>query len=285
MVDAMPTDLRTDPWLGTRVHVVGARQNRPNLPSGPCPFCPGGLEAPGPYRVRWFPNRWPPMDAERCEIVLYSPVHEGSLTALDDASMADLVDLWAERSAALGSRDDVATVLIFENHGREVGATIDHPHGQIYSFDHVPERTLARLRSGWSPETADALVVEESDGWRTFVPSAPVHPVSLQVAPVDRLHDLPGMDDGRRAAFGRAFQRARRRVERLFDDPVPTMSWINQRPFDGSHHDAWFNAEIVSPWRSNGVPRFIAAAEVATGEYFNPVAPEELAERLRTVAP
>jgi UDPglucose--hexose-1-phosphate uridylyltransferase len=29
------------------------------------------------------------------------------------------------------------------------------------------------------------------------------------------------------------------------------------------------------------VQRFIAAAEVATGEFFNPVVPEELAERLR----
>lgn len=281
----MSADLRTDPWLGTRVHVVGSRQGRPNLPTGECPFCPGGLEAPEPYEVRWFPNRWPPMSGDRCEVVLYSPVHGGSLSGLDDASMAALVDLWAERSAVLGARTDVSTVLVFENHGREVGATIDHPHGQIYAFDHVPERPLARLRAGWSPESPDALVVEESDGWRTFVPSAPVHPVSLQVAPVSRLHDLPGMDAPQRAAFGRALRRARRRVELLFADPVPTMSWINQRPFDGTFPDAWFNAEIVSPWRSNGVPRFIAAAEVATGEYFNPVVPEELAERLRSVAP
>jgi len=93
------------------------------------------------------------------------------------------------------------------------------------------------------------------------------------------------MDTPQRAAFGRALRRARRRVELLFADPVPTMSWINQRPFDGTFPDAWFNAEIVSPWRSNGIPRFIAAAEVATAEYFNPVVPEELAERLRSVAP
>jgi galactose-1-phosphate uridylyltransferase len=31
------------------------------------------------------------------------------------------------------------------------------------------------------------------------------------------------------------------------------------------------------------VPRFIAAAEVACGEYFNPVIPEVLAERLRSL--
>jgi UDPglucose--hexose-1-phosphate uridylyltransferase len=41
------------------------------------------------------------------------------------------------------------------------------------------------------------------------------------------------------------------------------------------------NIEIVSPWRDAGVMRYIAAAEVSTGEYFNPVVPEELAATLR----
>ena len=46
---------------------------------------------------------------------------------------------------------------------------------------------------------------------------------------------------------------------------------------------AWFNIEIVSPWRGPGVSRYIAAAEVACGEYFNPVIPEVVAENLRAV--
>ena len=45
--------------------------------------------------------------------------------------------------------------------------------------------------------------------------------------------------------------------------------------------EAWFNVEVVSPFRAAGVQRFIAAAEVASEEYFNPVVPEDLAERLR----
>ena len=67
-----PADTRIDPYLGTVVHVVGTRQARPNLPSTGCPFCPGGLEAPEPYDVRWFKNRWPAMQPDRCEVVLYT---------------------------------------------------------------------------------------------------------------------------------------------------------------------------------------------------------------------
>ena len=39
-VGARP-DLRVDRQTGTRTYVVGSRQDRPNLPSVECPFCPG----------------------------------------------------------------------------------------------------------------------------------------------------------------------------------------------------------------------------------------------------
>jgi UDPglucose--hexose-1-phosphate uridylyltransferase len=52
-------ELRFDPLTREWVNIVGGRQARPNLPTSGCPFCLGGLEAPDPYDVRWFPNRWP----------------------------------------------------------------------------------------------------------------------------------------------------------------------------------------------------------------------------------
>ena len=74
--------------------ISGHRQLRPNLPASDCPFCPGGLEAPDPYRVRVFPNRWPafmpgpPVALDpavgaapargAAEVVLYQSAHTGS---------------------------------------------------------------------------------------------------------------------------------------------------------------------------------------------------------------
>ena len=146
------TDQRIDPYLGTVVHVVGTRQARPNLPSTGCPFCVGGLEAPEPYEVRWFPNRWPAMQGDRCEVVLYTPHHDATLSSLGVPGVRKVIDLWAERTTALGQRDDVDFVLVFENRGAEVGATIAHPHGQIYAYDHVPQRPASLLSAGWKPE-------------------------------------------------------------------------------------------------------------------------------------
>jgi UDPglucose--hexose-1-phosphate uridylyltransferase len=282
-------DLRRDPWLGTMVHVVASRQKRPNLPSSGCPFCVGGLEASEPYTVKVIPNRWPPMPDERCEVVLYSSDHDARLATLGAANMHELVDVWTQRTSELGARGDVDFVLIFENSGREVGATIDHPHGQIYAFDHVPDRPRRRLAAGWKPDPTRDRVITEHAGWLATVPYSSAYPLAVEIAPVERIADLPSADASQRRAFGEILQDVLRRIEKLHDGPTPTMMWFNQAPsVRGARSrdieglaDAWFNAEIVSPWRAPKVMRYIAAAEVATSEYFIPVVPEDLASRLR----
>jgi UDPglucose--hexose-1-phosphate uridylyltransferase len=276
-------EVRHDPVLGTAVHVVGTRQTRPNLPSTGCPFCVGGLEAPDPYDVRSFPNRWPAMDGDRCEVVLYTPEHDATLPSLGVAGARKVVDLWAERTAVLGARPDVDYVLVFENRGAEVGATIAHPHGQIYAYDHVPSRQSRRLAGGWRPDKKpeDRLVLTLGE-WAVWVPFAPTFPLALEVAPSRLLTDLPSMGDVDRDSLAAVLVDVFGRLDRLYDQPLPYMMWLNQRPtvaqgFD----DAWFNIEIVSPWRSAGIQRFIAAAEIASDEFFNPVIPETIAARLR----
>jgi UDPglucose--hexose-1-phosphate uridylyltransferase len=280
------SELRVDPYTGTAVHVVEARQDRPNLPSTGCPFCVGGLEAPEPYDVFWFPNRWPAMDDDRCEVVLYTSQHDATFWSLGVDGIRKVIDLWADRTTALGARDDVDCVLVFENRGPEVGATIAHPHGQIYAYDHVPDRPSRRLAAAWRPERDPGdRAVAAVPGWTAYVPWAPVFPVELQIAPTECVPDLPTLGDAGRDEMAHLLVDVFERLDRLFDRPLPYMMWLNQRPTTGTgYEDAWFNIELVSPWRGAGVPRFIAAAEVASNEYFNPVDPADLASRLRALA-
>ncbi|MGA1505427.1 MAG: hypothetical protein ACO37V_02500, partial [Ilumatobacteraceae bacterium] len=125
------------------------------------------------------------------------------------------------------------------------------------------------------------------------VPAASPYPLAIEIAPVERVADLVSLDASERRSFGDVLQDVLRRIERINGEPAPTMMWFNQRPtmsnqrsqeIDG-YSDAWFNVEIVSPWRAPHVMRYIAAAEVATNEFFIPVVPEDLAATLRDAAP
>jgi UDPglucose--hexose-1-phosphate uridylyltransferase len=270
--------------------VVAARQGRPNLPSSGCPFCPGGQEAPGPYDVRWFPNRWPPLPDGRSEVVLFSPVHDASLATLGIDGATRVVDLWADRSAALGARPDVHYVLVFENRGAEVGATISHPPGQIYAFDLVPPEAATELATGdvaaglgpGAEGPDDDRLVCRSGPWRAFVPWAAAWPFALVLAPDERVPDLPSLSAGGRRHLATCLIEALGRLDALFDEPMPYMLWIHQRPFDGGGWPrAWVHVHVAPRHRGPGLPRFVASAEVGSGVYFNPVDPAHAADLLR----
>ncbi|HEX2574835.1 MAG TPA: DUF4931 domain-containing protein [Aquihabitans sp.] len=283
-------ELRVDPLTGVEVFVTRSRQRRPNRPDTGCPFCVGGTEAPEPYDVRAFVNRWPSFPDDRCEVVLYAPDHGARLSTLPAGQVRKVVDLWAERTEALGRRPDIAYVLVFENHGPEVGATIDHPHGQVYAYPAVPAlpaTELARLADGHPLlEDRPDLVVLERDGWRAWVPSASVYPYGMRVASLEPRPDLPSLDGGERDGFGSVLAEALGRLEAVFDPPMPYLFWIHQRPTDGgTWPGAHLHVEIAGPQRAPGVLRYVAAGELGSGAYLNPVAPEEAAERLRAARP
>jgi UDPglucose--hexose-1-phosphate uridylyltransferase len=276
------SDLRFDVHTGVQTYVVGSRQERPNLPATSCPFCPGGLEAPEPYEVRWFQNRWPPMPDGRCEVILYAQEHDASFSSLGAGRARRVVDLWAERSAALGARPDIAYVLVFENRGATVGATIPHPHGQIYAFDFVPGSPRRELECGAAFDEPGNRLVAEAPGWRAWVPHAPVFPYALLLVPDTPVPDLPSLDDAGRDGLALILVDVLDRLDVVFDAQTPYMMWIHQRPFDGGPWpQARLHVEIVSPWRAPGLPRYIAAGELGSGVYFNPVRPEAAAEALR----
>jgi UDPglucose--hexose-1-phosphate uridylyltransferase len=287
----VPPGYRIDPLSGDVVYVVAGRQTRPNLPSSDCPFCPGGLEAPDHYDVRWFPNRWPPFpdtstERGRAEIVLYTPKHDAAFWELSADEARRVVDLWAERTAELGARDDVQYVLIFENRGAEVGATISHPHGQIYAFDLLPPRALTELaRHGARALHDDAIgdrLVTANGTWRAWVPEAANWPYELLVAPARPFGDLPSLDADHRDGLATILLDVLARLDRLFDAPMPYMMWFHQRPTDGGPwDDSWVHLHIAPLYRAPGTPRFVAAGELGSQVFFNPVDPESAAARLR----
>jgi len=280
--------VRVDPLTGVPVVVTSARQGRPNLPTETCPFCPGGLEAPEPYDVRWLTNRWPSLPEGRAEVVLYTPRHETTFWSLGVAGAERVVRLWAERSAVLGARPDVSYVLVFENRGPEIGATITHPHGQIYAFDLVPPVPSTELASeGCSLCGIDPCrrLVTTAGDWRAWTPEASAWPFELLLAPTRHMADLPTVVSGEEAgasSLAQVLVDVLERLDRLFGEPMPYMLWFHQRPTDGGDWpSAHVHAHVAPVLRKPRTMRYVAAGELGSGVYFNPVHPDEAAERLR----
>jgi UDPglucose--hexose-1-phosphate uridylyltransferase len=320
--DAPRGEMRLDPLTGDWVNVVGHRQVRPNLPDDDCPFCVGGLEAPEPYVVRWFANRWPalapgaPIDfatfahtagaqtkrltrasvpaVGASEVVLFSAEHGQSLAGLPVAQVRRVVDLWADRTAALLARPEIEYVLVFENRGREVGATIDHPHGQIYGYPFVPPAPAREMRAGndtcgvcneLASELSDRTrVVTQCGDWVAWVPFASGYAYGMRFAPRTHIGSLPELSDSQRDDLAHLLIDALGRYDRLWPtergDRFPYLMWFHQAPASGG--SGWHvHAHVAPPFRAPGVARYVASGELGSGTLSNTVVPEDAARALR----
>jgi UDPglucose--hexose-1-phosphate uridylyltransferase len=281
-------DVRTDPLTGACVVVTPWRQHRPHLPAGPCPFCPGGLEAPGPYDVLHITNRWPALPDGRHELVLHTPDHTASFVSLGADRSSKVVEVWSARTTALGSRDDVGYVFVFENRGRMIGATIDHPHSQIMAFGQVPPIPVAELsKSGCDlcENPCEGLIVTRHPRWQASVPWAPSWPYEMLIFPQVHVADLPAAGPQLRRELAAVLVDCLARLEAFFGPGVPYMLWVHQRPTDGQ---AWPTAHLhlhlVPVLRAPGVRRHLSSAELGAGVFVNPVDPHEAAAQLRALA-
>jgi UDPglucose--hexose-1-phosphate uridylyltransferase len=228
--------------------------------------------------------------------VLFSPEHDQSLATLPRAQVRRVVDLWAVRTDALLARPEIEYVLVFENRGREVGATIDHPHGQIYGYPFVPpaaaqEGDVAR-RSGCTIcaevaaeiDTATRVVARHGD-WIAWVPYAARYAYELRIAPTTHLGSLRDLEDRGRDDLAAVLVDTLGRYDRLWASetkgaPFPYLLWFHQAPAAGG--DEWhLHAHTAPPLRAPGVSRYVASGELGSGTLSNPVVPESAAAALR----
>ena len=111
-----------------------------------------------------------------------------------------------------------------------------------------------------------------------------MYPYGLVVAPSSHEPDLPSLSPAGRHDLAAVLVDVLARLDNLWQQPVPYMLWFHQRPFDGgSWPSAHLHVEIAVPERAPGLLRFVAAGELGSGLYVNPVDPEAAAASLRAV--
>jgi UDPglucose--hexose-1-phosphate uridylyltransferase len=322
--------LRLDPLTGRWVVVAMDRAERPAAfaprlvpvqadTTRPCPFCPGNEEASPPaletysasgsWAVRVVPNLYPAFQGDQPfvvehrgpvftqataggihEVLVLSPSHHDGWDSIseDQAAlvMAAIRDRIEEHSSIPTLRYSQAIV----NAGREAGASLEHPHGQLLGISFVP-RELAEEQAGFARfagrcllcTTADAeegaghRVVHADDRVLVLCPFWSAVPFEMLVIPrahTPHLHRAAPVD---LAAVGRSLRLALHQLRQQLGDVAYNIVF----------HSAPYRAHEPYHWHAHVWPKLTTQAgfELGTGVPINIVAPEQAAEMLRAVVP
>jgi UDPglucose--hexose-1-phosphate uridylyltransferase len=294
-------ELRFDPIRQEWVAYNTERNDRTFLPTSFCPLCPSGANGDSEipldgFEVVVFENRFPALVAG-CEVVVYTPDHNGTLAQLPVERVRLLVDVWADRYLSLGARPDVHYVFIFENKGEEIGVTLHHPHGQLYALPFIPPVALRELDSSRSHlhETGRCLhcdeikreregqrVVLESETIVAFVPRAARWPYEVHIYPRRHVASIAKLDAVERDGLSAALLEVTGAYDRHFGFSTPYVMAMHQAPTDGRRWpEAHLHVEFYPPHRRADRLKQLAGVELGAGTFVNDTRPEETASRLQ----
>lgn len=322
------SELRWHPILEEWVITATHRQDRTfHPPDDYCPLCPtkpGAFptEVPEPdYEIVTFENKFPSLqhpapepavegtDLYRvrpadgiCEVLCYNSRHSGTLTDATLEEMRNLVEVWTDRFKDLGSRDFIEYVLIFENKGKEIGVTLNHPHGQIYAFPFIPPKVQRELDSASKhvKRTGRCLfcdIVDEEikDGRRmvvengSFVAAIPFFarfPYEVYVFSRKHHQSMLAFNDEERADLANILKVVLTKYDNLWGMSLPYMMIMHQAPTDGRDYPCYhYHIEFHPPYRTKTKLKYLAGCESGAGSYINDTVAEEKAAELRAAPP
>lgn len=314
-----PSDFRhAEEWLGDRPEYVET-----------CSFCPGNeqmtppevmayrpehtaLDTPG-WWVRVVPNKFPALAIEgelnrrgfgmydmmsgvgAHEVIIETPRHNVSPATMPFSQFREVIWAYRDRFLDLSKDERFKYILIFRNHGKVAGASLEHPHSQLVALPMVPmdvqlklEGTARYYEHRERCIYCDMISQEEAFGKRVvisneqfvgFVPFAPKYPFETWLVP--RRHGAHFAQESQTVldAFAQTLQEMLQRVGVALGHP----------PYNYMLHSAPVNMEREPffHWHLAIVPRLTIAAgfEMGTGIYINVTAPEEAAAHLRDADP
>ncbi len=320
------SQLRLNPLTGRWVTVAVERSGRPGdfaprrpdveATSGrPCPFCPGteeatppALETYGPeghWLVRVVPNLYPAFAGDDAltvdhlgpvftqakasgihEILVLAPGHEAGWADMDDRQAGLVMAALRDRFEDHARRPNVRYTQAIVNHGREAGASLVHPHGQLLGLPFVPgelaEELAGFVRFGEACLLCTTVEAELSAKHRLVyaddrvVAAAPYwsgSPFELLIVPREHGPHLTRAEPKDLAAVGHALRDVLGKLRRVVGDVAYNIVF-HTAPHH--HRDEHYH------WHVHVTPRVTSTAgfEQGTGVLINIVSPEVAAKQL-----
>ena len=316
--------MRLDSITGDWISVAASRHARAFLPpASECPLCPSredfSSEIPDRFDVAVFENKNPSFGPDlaqvddqnyaveagltlgatrksigRCEVVVFSPEHEGSLSTLPVSRVRTIIDAWTDRTENLLSLPGVRTVFPFENRGRDIGVTLHHPHGQIYAYPYLTPthekilRSIDRFGDDLFQQTLEferssERVLIAGENFTAFVPFGGRWPIEIMILPHRQVGNFAQLSDDERDELASITSKVLKSVDDLYQSETPYVAGWNQAPRVDGGERMRFHFRLTSPRRAADKLKYLAGSEAAMGAFIADFPPEQTAARLREV--
>ena len=286
-----------------------------------CPFCPGNEEDTSRellricdengWRVRVVPNKYPALmsglEGVRKvngiyrslpatgfhEVIIEHPRHDLTTALLTTEDVANILRAYRQRYSTLAQDPQLQTIIIFKNHGKGAGTSLEHPHSQLAATPIVPYQLRNRIEEAirFFDDTGECLycrtlqdeleagdrIVLESEHFVTFIPYAALSPFHMWIFPRRHCSSFDTIDDREIADLAYNLKTVLAKLYYGLNNPDYNYT-IRSIPMK-EQETVYFH------WYIAIIPRVSRAAgfELGSGMYINTALPEESAQYLRTV--
>jgi len=229
------------------------------------------------------------------EVIITRP--HNALTAFMPDDLLDLdLQMYQERMIALSNHPEVEYVHVLQNHGREGGASLLHPHSQIFATPFVPEHLHDEVtgcfdffQTNGACVYCEMILKELSDRERViidnkdflvFAPFAARVPYAMRIIPKRHEASFTDMSSSARRSLAQVLKMALQKLYFKLNNPaynyyihtLPVSHSMNTRYDARSYH-----------WHLEILPRLNVwgGFELGSDVYVNTVLPEAAADILR----
>jgi UDPglucose--hexose-1-phosphate uridylyltransferase len=262
------------------------------------------------WTVRVFPNKFPILDGKgefevnRSGVYSWAPglgFHEvvatndpnKPLSHLPKRDVMLVLKAYKERIKHFASHRFVRYTLPIYNHGKAAGASLAHPHSQLFAIPLVSNYILLELEKeleyyneisgcgscGMIAQeiAAKERIVLENDRFVSFAPYASREPFEVVIYPKQHEHQFEKTSDDDLMKMAEVLKGSLRKLHDGLGNPNYNY-YLHTSPHDGNDYS-------YSHWHLKILPRLSVRAgfELGTGIIVNTMPPEHAAEFLRSV--
>ncbi|MDP3057281.1 MAG: galactose-1-phosphate uridylyltransferase [bacterium] len=293
------------------------KDQKPNENGGECFFCDMSKQAKpvlvyekskGDWTVAVVPNKYPAFDYSKkldrrtegpfsvvngvgYHEVIITRDHAKHIALMSTVQVMEIINAYQERYLNLMNKRFVDYISIFHNHGKEAGASVNHPHSQLIAMPVIDPDVYRSLNGSdnywhqnkecvhcvmidWEKENKKRVIFENKD-FIAFCPFASRSAFEARIYPKFHAPYFERITPAGKIQLAEALRIVLAKINIGLDNP-PYNFFLHTAPCDGKDYPHYH-------WHFEIMPKtsIWAGFELSTGIEISTIEPEKAAEFLR----